>query len=141
MSSLLVRQGTHDVWLNMQPWHKQELSLTRCCCCAGPRLMLLKYKLTLNTYRLANLIFHGRTIWRVNTKPLYRAHSRLTRQVHPLLRQLTGSNLSTAEAQLLAQALALVLPLIALMVGMRMLGAAWQRRPWRRQRQLVLPVR
>lgn len=101
--------------------------------------MLLKYKLTLNTYRLANLIF--KTIWRVNTKPLYRAHSRLTRQVYPLLRQLTGSNLSTADAQLLAQALALVLPLVALVVGMRMLRAAWQRRPWRRQRQLVLPVR
>lgn len=103
--------------------------------------MLLKYKLTLNTYRLANLIFNGKTLWRVSTKPLYRAHARLTRQLFPLLRQVTGSNLSRADALLLAQALALVLPLLALMLGMRMLRAAWQRRPWRRQLQQVLPVR
>jgi hypothetical protein len=62
-------------------------------------------------------------------------HAGLTRQLFPLIHQFAGSNLNRADKQLLAQTLALVLPLIAWLLGVRMLKAAWHKRPWHRQQR------
>lgn len=101
---------------------------------AGPRLLQLRFKLTRWTYRLANLIFRAKTLWRISTKPLYTAHARLTVTLQPYVRQLVGRSLSRADTWLLAQLLALTLPLVALLVVVRVLRGVWQRHRQRQRR-------
>lgn len=76
----------------------------------------MKYKWTVATYRLANLIFSLKTATHNSSKPLWRAHGRLAQQLHPFIQQLLGNSISGANTQLLAQAGAVLLPIAALML-------------------------
>lgn len=77
--------------------------------------MQLRYKWTLATYRLANFIFNTKLVWRVSTKPLWRGHANLARRLYPLVWRVLGRHVSPADAQMLAQAWAWVLPATALL--------------------------
>lgn len=98
---------------------------------AGPRLLQLRYKLTLTTYRLANTIWNVKLLWRYCTQTLVQGHGQLSRHFQPHIQQLVGRSLSTTDTQLLAQALAVVLPLAALLLLVRGLRSL---RAQRRQR-------
>lgn len=101
------------------------------CCCnchsAGPRLLQLRYKLTLTTYRLANTVWNVKLLWHYCTRPLVQGHARLSKHFYPYIQQLAGRSLTTADTQLLAQALAVAMPLAALLLLARVLLAQRRR--------------
>ena len=94
----------------------------------GPRLLQLRYKWTVATYRMANIIFSTKLLWRSSMQPVVKAHAKLARKLHPVIRQLLGTHVSAADAQVLAQTWAWVLPVAAVLL----LLIAW--RASRRQR-------
>lgn len=131
------KHNTAPAWLAQALAEKQHGSHKRSvfvgcshdCRSAGPRLLQLRYKLTLTTYRLANTIWNVKLLWRYCTRPLVQGHQQLSRRFHPYIQQLAGRSLTAADTQLLAQVLAVALPLAALLLLVRVLRA--QRRPRR----------